>query len=527
MKFFRRRFLGAFFLLWPAIAYGGAELPDSWQPRFAGRFYPAKAEELRGMIADLSAKAGPAMLSGRPFAIIAPHAAYGASGAVGAHSFNAVKGLGFKRAVVLAPSHRKAFRGVSVLDVADFVTPLGTVKVDHVAVRRLLSDANADADAAKGLSDLIVTDEGAYAKEHSLEVELPFLQETLGEFLLVPVVVGSLQGSDFERVAAAIRPLLDDKTLLVVSSDFAHYGKYYGYEPFPKDVNTESNIAALDEGAFEKILAKDASGLWAYRLKTGLNACGIMPILLALELFPADAKGTLLKYDTSGRIGGDFSASVSYAAFAFTRPEPSAVRPQIPGDPAASVSDAGVESVGEADREALLKLARTTLVTFVNTGNYPGINEGNLAEHPRLMTKEGVFVSLYKKGALRGCIGTVGGQMPLYLGVMANTASAASKDGRFQPVTSDELADIKIEVSVLSEPRRIAGPAAYDIKRDGIMIRKGAAHGVFLPGVAANFNWNLFITLRELCRKAGLPLDAWKDEDMEYYAFSSTVFGEE
>jgi AmmeMemoRadiSam system protein B/AmmeMemoRadiSam system protein A len=527
MKFFHRRFLGALLLLWPAIASGGMESSDSWQPRFAGRFYPAKAGELRKTIADLSAKSGAAGLSGRPFAIIAPHAAYGASGAVAVHAFNAVKGLGFTRAMVLAPSHRKAFRGVSVLDVKDFVTPLGAVKVDREAARRLLSDEHAGADAAKGWSDLIVADEGAYAREHSLEVELPFLQEALGDFSLVPIVVGHLQGDDFGRVADAIRPLLDERTLLIVSSDFTHYGSYYGYEPFPKDGNTEKNIAAIDKGAFGRILAKDASGLWAHRLKTGVNTCGIMPILLALELFPEDAQGTLLKYDTSGRIGGDFSASVSYAAFAFTRPGRVAVAGPVSGASEAGASNVAVEAVSGTDKEALLKLARTTLQTFVGTGKYPGINEANLAKHPRLQRKEGVFVSLYKKGALRGCIGTVGGQMPLYLGVMSNAASAASKDGRFSPVTSAELPDIKIEISVLSEPRRIAGPKAYDIKRDGIMIKKGAAHGVFLPGVAANFNWNLFITLRELCRKAGLPLDAWKDGDMEFYAFSSTAFGEE
>ena len=134
---------------------------------------------------------------------------------------------------------------------------------------------------------------------------------------MVPIIIGVLIDNDYDQVADTIRPLMDDKTLLVVSSDFTHYGEGYGYVPFKKDI--EKNIRALDYGAFDKILSKDFDGLRIYRKETGINACGIIPIALLLKLLPREAQGEILNYDTSGHQSNDFSFSVSYASVIFTK----------------------------------------------------------------------------------------------------------------------------------------------------------------------------------------------------------------
>ncbi|MCF6157812.1 MAG: AmmeMemoRadiSam system protein B [wastewater metagenome] len=295
---------------------------EVWDSQAAGRFYPGDENALKDQIHTFLKNVTPPSRKGKPMAIVSPHSGYQYSGQVAAYGYNAIKDHDFNRVIILSASHfmsGKRFRGVSILNVKAVKTPLGLIPVDQEACNTLL---NTSRNVTKNLSSreiaLFGSYDDAYQGEHSLETQLPFLQMTLGDFKLIPILVGILIGNDFDQIAHALQPFIDDKTLIVVSSDFTHYGNGFGYVPFKNDV--EKNIKHLDYGAFEKILSKDFEGLKMYRKTTGINACGIIPIALLLKLLPQDAQGEVLNYDTSGHKMKNFSFSVSYASILFTKP---------------------------------------------------------------------------------------------------------------------------------------------------------------------------------------------------------------
>ena len=206
--------------------------------------------------------------------------------------------------MVLAPSHHIGFRGLSVLDVDSYETPLGKIPVDKDVADKLREHP------------LIDSLPQVHAREHSLEIQLPFIQEALGEFKLVPLVAGQLRPDDYSRLADAIRPFINDETLLVVSSDFTHYGLNFGYVPFYDDI--KKNLADLDGKAVDKIITKDFDGFRKYIKKTGITICGREPISILLKLIPENSTGKKLTYYTSGDLTGDYNNTVSYVSIVFT-----------------------------------------------------------------------------------------------------------------------------------------------------------------------------------------------------------------
>ncbi|MBM4054764.1 MAG: AmmeMemoRadiSam system protein B [Planctomycetes bacterium] len=506
--------------------FAETEQSQSWEPQVAGRFYPGNETALKDQINGFLKNVPVLKPEGRPIAIITPHAGYVYSGQVAAYGYSVIKDNGFKRVIALAPSHSgRRYRGVSVLKAKSFKTPLGEIPVDQETCDRLLSTTfEPESKNTRNTSPLTLFGayEGAYRGEHSLETQLPFLQMTLEDFQLVPLMVGVLINDDLEKIAETIRPLLDDRTLLVVSSDFTHYGDAYQYVPFREKV--EENIKNLDYGAFEKILNKDFNGLRDYRKQTGINACGILPISILLKLLPDNAKGHILNYDTSGHQTNNFVYSVSYASILFTKNteiKSGEYRPQQN-----SQTDELALNFSEKEKNILLSLARNTLETYTNTGASPKIDILLFTQTPRLLEKYGVFVTLKKQGQLRGCIGYILPKKPLYQAVVENTINSSANDNRFIPVNREEINDIDIEISVLSQPKKITGPDEFIVGKEGIVIRKGYANAVFLPHVATEQGWDKTATLQHLCRKAGLPVDAWQDNDMEFFVFTADVFHE-
>jgi len=503
------------------------ESPQIWEPQVAGRFYPASETALKDQIEGFLSKTPEQAFHGKPLAIIAPHAGYQFSGQVAAYGYSVIKNYEFNKVIILAPSHfmsGKRFRGVSILNVKHFKTPLGTMEVDRPACDYLLNNTNQNSSAEPSHKSLALFGcyEGAYKGEHSLEAQLPFLQKTLQSFKIIPMLVGILINDDLDRVADAIRPLIDNKTLIVISSDFTHYGEYYGYIPFKN--NLEENIKKLDYGAFGKILSKDFEGLISYRKETGINACGIIPISLLLKLMPKEAQGTILTYDTSGHQSNNFSFSVSYASIIFTVASEAKSGMYVPKEKTPET----VQPYGLSKKEksALLSLARDTLESYVKTGT---TGEAKLTEYsltPRLKEKCGAFVTLKKHGELRGCIGHISPTSSLYQTIIENTINSSSKDGRFSAVKADEIPDITIEISVLSIPRKIDTPETFCVGKEGIILQKGLVRAVFLPQVATEQGWDRTETLCQLCKKAGLPQNAWKDSDTEFYIFTAEVFNE-
>ncbi|MFQ5964941.1 MAG: AmmeMemoRadiSam system protein B [Candidatus Scalinduaceae bacterium] len=502
-------FCSTFCLTFYSILLAGEDLPENVQaetqnirePAVAGRFYAGSESELRKQVNNLLSKALTESLPGKPIAIISPHAGYQYSGSVAAYGYNAVKGYKYKRIIIIAPSHYTRYIGASILDVEYYKTPLGTIKLDVGVCNNLINSP-----------PMIGTFKKAHAREHSLETQLPFLQAVLNDFELVPMLISRLNNEAFDFLAEKIKPLIDEDTLIVASTDFTHYGNGYGYVPFKKDV--ESNIRKLDYGAFERILALDFDGFINYKRATGITACGFMPVALLLKLLPEDAQGKILRYDTSGNLTGDFNNSVSYASIIFTR-----------GKKSSAVIDKKPD-LNDNEKSTLIRIARDTLETYIKEKKLPDVNNGKYAFTQKLKEKRGVFVTLNKNGSLRGCIGHILPREPLFKAVMATTVSSCTNDTRFIPVSEEELTDLEIDISVLSPIKKINGPEKFIPGKHGIIIRMGSMGAVFLPQVATEQGWDREETFCHLCRKAGLPAYAWKDDNMEFFVFTAEVFSE-
>lgn len=273
-------------------------------PAVAGTWYPADPRALAAEVDDYLAR-GPDGAAAAPAALVAPHAGFRYSGPVAALGFRRARPADFDRVLLLGPSHYFRLEGAVLPRAATYRTPLGEVPIDRAAVEAL------------GAAAVVQCRDEPFGPEHSLEAEIPFLQRRLApEWRLVPVLLGAgIAGDGAARVAEALRPLVGPRTLVVVSSDFTHYGPRFDYVPFTDDV--PRGIERLDMGAVEPLLAWDAAGFEDYLARTGATVCGRAALSVLLRLLPAGLAGELAGYDTSGRITGDWSHSVSYASLAF------------------------------------------------------------------------------------------------------------------------------------------------------------------------------------------------------------------
>jgi AmmeMemoRadiSam system protein B len=273
----------------------------------AGMFYESNPRRLEEEIQRYLNEATPTKIEGEVISLISPHAGYTYSGQAAAFGYKLLDKDKTKRAIILAPTHRVGFRGVSIADVGSYETPLGLVTLDREACDRLL----------KG--NLFTSIAEVHSSEHSLEVQLPFLQVVLGDdFQLIPLVVGQLRYADYQEIAKALKSIIKRGDVVIASSDFTHQGPRFGYVPYRTEV--KENIRKLDMGAVDLILKKDTRKFIDYVEETGATICGRCPIGILLELLPGDATGTLLTYYTSGDITGDERDTVSYVSLAFGSP---------------------------------------------------------------------------------------------------------------------------------------------------------------------------------------------------------------
>ncbi len=496
--------------LWAAAAVaqeGAAEMNKIYmESTLAGSWYDADPSrlkaELQGYLRAAPAEADPAI-----FAVVVPHAGYAYSGRCAAAGIRALAARpGLRRVVVLGFSHRVSLPGRIGVPGREthYRSPLGETPLDTAALAALLENPL--------FADVPATRRG----ENSVELQLPLLQAALEgrDWSLVPVTLGQLDDETRARAAAALAPLLDERTALVVSSDFTHYGPNFGYVPFR--TNLAENLRALDGGAIAKILAGDAAGFAAYCAETGATICGQDPIGVLLRLLPENFAARELAYDTSGRGTGDYENSVSYAALAFYREGKKAVKKETTKMPELSA----------ADRKALLALARKTIEQALK-GKAPAAPGAVGAEPASALNQTmGGFVTLTIGGELRGCIGEIFPRRALADVVRDHALDAAFNDPRFPPLTAAELPQVRIEISALTPPTPVASYRDIVIGKHGMVLELGNRSAVFLPQVAPEQGWDLSATLTQLARKAGLPADAWRDPRAKFTVFEAIVFHE-
>ena len=457
----------------------------------AGSWYPGDPARLTKDIKGYLAQVPEHKIEGELIALISPHAGYMYSGQVAAHSYKLLEGKEYDIVVIVAPSHRAYFKGASVYPQGGYRTPLGIVPIAEEITEALMK------------SPLIDSIPQAHAQEHSLEIQLPFLQVVLKDFRLIPIVMGEQDFQTCEEVSAAIADVITGKNaLLIASTDLSHFHAY-------------DKAVDLDQKVVEHVNAFDPEGL-NKALKGGqCEACGGGPtvtVMLAAQALGAD-KSEVLNYANSGDVTGDHSSVVGYMAAALyrnTKPTRSHTKERV-----------GVDlGLNDEEKKTLHKIARTVIWNKASGKKVPKFQ----VTSERLKELRGAFVTINKKGSLRGCIGHIKGVKPLYKSVEEMAAAAAFQDPRFPPITKRELKDLEIEISVLTPFKQITDVSEIEVGKHGIYIEQGFSAGLLLPQVATEYNWDRETFLEHTCRKAGLPTDAWREKDIQIYIFSADIF---
>ena len=488
----------AFLVTAPVLHVRAGEGQKIRQPAVAGAFYPADPKELSQMIDDMLAKAAPPPVEGAILAAVAPHAGYPYSGPVAAWTYAALKGRKYSRVVVIAPSHYVAFGFTSVYDGDAYATPLGTVPVDKEFARRLV----------KMSPTIQLSDEGhtptAAGGEHAIEVELPWLQKVLGNFELVPIVMGDQSYESSRALGVALAKMIraegkNGETLVLASSDLSHYHPYDEAETID-----HKTLHALADWDYFSMSRNFQARVW--------EACGGAPIVAAMiyaERMGAN-RAEVLKYANSGDTSGDHSRVVGYSADLFVK--------------SAHADEAEAPfSLTAGEKSELLAIARKSVEYMIqNREPYAPLPPAS----ETLNREYGAFVTLTKNGDLRGCIGYTSPIKPLYVTVRDTATLAALRDPRFPQVTADELPQLSYEISVLSPLRRVGDIEQVEVGRDGLLMKNGDYEGLLLPQVPVEQKWDRLTFLEQTCRKAGMGLNCWKDEDTDIFRFTAVVFGE-
>jgi AmmeMemoRadiSam system protein B/AmmeMemoRadiSam system protein A len=480
---------------------GGGEVRSA---AVAGQFYPESAAVLKLAVEKFMEDALPPQVK-KPVAIVVPHAGYIYSGQICADGWNQVRGGACDVVVILGTNHTASgLRKIALYPGGGFRTPLGTAMVDGDLTAALLA---ASPDCA--------LDWGPHVREHSLEVQLPFVQVLFPQAKIVAAIVGDADAALCTRFGNALASVLKGRrALIVASSDLSHYPSAADAET--ADMKTLEAVSTLDPAALHATIRTQMA-----RRTPNLStcACGEAPMMAAMAAARAMGAtgGRIVSYAHSGNLPiGERERVVGYGAVVLAadpEKEATAVRP--------AAATAEERSIGPADREYLLRLARETISRYLTIKMVPLPRLSS----PVLREPRGVFVTLKKRGNLRGCIGRMIPDRPLAELVGTMALQSAFEDPRFSPVTLRDLADLEVEISVLTPMKPVSGPDDIIVGRDGVLLRKGGKSAVFLPQVAPEQGWDRDEMLNHLSQKAGLPSGAWR-EGASFLTFQAIVFGE-
>lgn len=471
------------------------------KPVVAGAFYTADPKELVQQVDGFINDAPKKEIKGEIIALLAPHAGYEYSGKIAGYAYKTVYGLKFDTIILVGLSHRVLVDGAAIYPKGKFETPLGLIDID----KDLSDELMLETDKIKAMLK-------AHQFEHSIEVQLPFLQRAFKDFKIVPMVMNEPSFENIEKISDAIANTVKrskKKVLIIASSDMSHFPDY-------EDANY------IDKRALEVIEQFDVNAFLAYEAKAmqeGIDnlecvLCGdaaLSAVMSSAKKLGAD-KAVILGYANSGDATGDKSRVVGYGAVAFIKSNEKKEDPAM-FDP---------NALDEASKKELLVMAREAI--------REKLDAGSLSRKPapdKFKLNGAVFVTLTENGELRGCIGQTQAIMPLGDAVRQMAVESAFGDPRFRALTKDEFDKIKIEISILSPLKRVKDAGEITLPIHGVVVRRGFNSGLFLPQVAEETGWSKEEFLDALCaHKAGLPKDAWRDPKTELYIFTVLKFSE-
>lgn len=470
--------------LW--LVFWGLVIPATGQgvrkPVWAGQFYESDPSRLSRQLEVWLDAAELKPVSGRVVGLIVPHAGYVYSARVAAVGYRLVRNLEVETVVIIGPSHQLAFEGCSIYLRGGFETPLGVAEVDETLARELARYS--------GFGYI----PEAHDREHSVEVQVPFIQKVFPRARIVPVVMGNQTEMTIQALAGAlVRATKGKKVLVVASTDLSHFlGRAQANE---RDRKTIELIQNLDLKSLGRQVERHENIM-----------CGGGPVLTLLHYARrmGQARVAALAYSDSAAAGGPDDRVVGYLSAAVYL----------------ETAQTGLDLTQEEKRE-LLALARLAIETYLATGKIPAYQPTS----PRLETKSGAFVTLKQNHQLRGCIGFAEPLFPLWETVAQAAVLAATEDPRFPPLRKSELPGLQIEISVLGPLQPVSDVSEIKVGRHGLVIKEGQRSGLLLPQVATELGWDRQTFLREVCRKAGLPDNAWKNSK-GLFKFEAIVFQE-
>ncbi|MCF8338240.1 MAG: AmmeMemoRadiSam system protein B [Bacteroidales bacterium] len=472
------------------------------EPIAAGKFYTADSAKLQSEIAEYLENAE-STVAKNPAAIIVPHAGYPFSGPIAAESFNTIDpDAEYENIFLIGSSHRGHYGKASIYTEGNYETPLGEATVNLELAKKFVNE-----------NDIFDYVPQAHSMEHSLEVQLPFIQYHFKkEIPIVPIVLGVSDREQCKEIARILEPYFNEKNLFVISTDFSHFPPY---EPaIEVDNNSAEAIVTNNPDSLEKAM-KENEQKKISNLSTSM--CGWTSVMTLMEITQdknIDVKK--LRYRNSGdtRFMGKDEV-VGYWAILFERQNQNRTQQS---------SEKEEFSLSGKEKKNLAEIARNTLESYLAGKGMPEIPKNLITSN--LQTECGAFVTLNKDGQLRGCIGSFEVDKPLYKVVQEMAVAAAVDDARFPTVAEEELKDIDIEISVLTPMKKIHSIDEFELGKHGIYIKKNNRSGTFLPQVADKADWTKEEFLGHCARdKAHIGWDGWKDAEL--YVYEAIVFSEQ
>lgn len=434
--------------------------------------------------------------------LIVPHAGYFFSGKVAASGYNQLDD-DYDNVFLIATSHKTNFRGASVfLDDSYY-----GIEINKKISNELISK-----------NDLFINDNDIFTNDHNLEIHLPFIKEKLKRAKLISIMVGETDYNNLRSMSDTLKDYFGGRNLFVISSDFSHY-------PPPGDAvkidfNTAKIIMDMNTEKYVNYISEklDIKGLVT-------KLCGWSSVYILLKIMEGigDVKSKIIMYRNSSYVSDqEVDSVVGYFSIVFYK-DSNSRKEEVENVDIESESDDKEFYLSYGDKADLIDISRKTVDKIVTTGEKYDIDDTSKFSH-KLKENLGSFVTIKNKGHLRGCIGVFSPGYPLYEVVRNMAVQSATSDGRFNPITVDELGDIDIEVSVLTPFKKIDSIDEIVLGTHGIYIEKDGRTATYLPQVATETGWDIYEFLGNCSLKAGLGKEDWKDATI--YTYRAIVFNE-